>query len=526
MKFNLKAKAATTQNHEGEKAFVLTPEIELYALAVTSVLSDTFYTSAAEQVNRLRELISKCRPEFVAKLAIYTREQMYLRSIPLVLTVELAKTHSGDDLVSRLTERVVQRADEITELLAYYEIANGRTDKHELTTEQKEEATTAVPVRKQAKTLNRLSKQIQKGLAAAFNKFDEYQFSKYNRAGSIKLRDALFLVHPKAKDENQQAIFNRIATNSLQTAYTWETELSKIGQQKFADPEAKALAFRHKWEELIASNKMGYMALLRNLRNFLEAGVSTNLIEKVAQQLADSKEVQASKQLPFRFLAAYRELKAVDSPNTAMLLEALENAVKASVENLRGFNSQSAVLVACDVSGSMQQAISARSKVEWYDIGLMLGMLLQHKCQRVSTGIFGDSWKVINLPKSQILSNADELHRREGEVGYSTNGYLVIKYLVERKEVYNKVMIFTDCQLWNSNATGETIEKYWNQYVNLVPNAQLYLFDLAGYGTTPLNILRPDVFLIAGWSDKVFEVLEAVESGTNAVAFIEEKIQL
>ena len=121
----------------------------------------------------------------MAKLAVYVREKMHLRSIPLVLTVELAKQHNGDGLVSKLTNRVVQRADEITELLAYYAMAN---------------------VAKELKKLNKFSKQLQKGLADAFNKFDEYQFAKYNREAEVKLKDALFLVHPKAKDEAQQAI--------------------------------------------------------------------------------------------------------------------------------------------------------------------------------------------------------------------------------------------------------------------------------------------------------------------------------
>ncbi len=51
---------------------------------------------------------------------------------------------------------------------------------------------------------------------------------------------------------------------------------------------------------------MGYMALLRNLRNFDEAGVSDAVAGRVAERLADPAQVAKSRQLPMRFLSAYR----------------------------------------------------------------------------------------------------------------------------------------------------------------------------------------------------------------------------
>jgi hypothetical protein len=96
----------------------------------------------------------------------------------------------------------------------------------------------------------------------------------------------------------------------------------------------------------------------------------------------------------------------------------------------------------------------------------------------------------------------------------------VIKDLIERGKAVDKVMLFTDCQLWNSNG-NENIAGLWKQYKKIAPGAKLYLFDLAGYGNTPLNVQRDDVFLIAGWSDKVFDVLKAIEEGSNAVKMIE-----
>ena len=401
MFFNKKVKSPTkTINHAGASAYKMTPAQELYAAVVTATLSDKFYETGNGRLLRLRALVAQNDPIFVAKLAIYARERMHLRSVPLVLAIELAKIHRGDDLLSRLIGRVIQRADEITEMLAFYAQANERDG---------------------AKQLNRLSKQVQKGIVMAFNKFDAFQFAKYDRDGAaVKLRDALFLTHPVAKDAAQQAIFNQIATGTLETPYTWETELSALGQQKFANEAEKKAAFRAKWQELIDSGKLGYMAMLRNLRN-------------------------------------------------------------------------------------------------------MLGMLLNSKCRNVIAGMFGDTWKVIQLPGRNVLSNVQEFYRREGEVGYSTNGYLVIADLLKRQVPVDKVMLFTDCQLWNSQGTNETLMGLWMDYRKKVaPDAKLYLFDLAGLGNTPFD-LRQDqgVALIAGWSDKVFEVLDALENGETAVALID-----
>ena len=500
MKFNfLTKKKKTISNYENAIAFPLTAEYELYTAVVTTSLNATFYEKDTARLERIKALIQNSNPVFVAKLAVYARNEMHMRSVPLVLVVELAKIYSGDSLISKMIVSVIQRTDEITELLAYYQMANDRNG---------------------VKKLNRLSKQIQKGLAVSFNKFDEYQFAKYDRDGAVKLKDALFLIHPKAKDEAQQKLFNKIANDTLQTPYTWETELSKLGQLKYANEAEKQKASTQKWEDLIESNKIGYMALMRNLRNILEANVSGFHVMKVCDYLSNEKAVISSKQLPFRFLAAYRELKELKLKYTSMVLDALEDAVMISAKNIKGFDVNTSVVVACDVSGSMQKSISPRSKVMLYDIGLMLGMLIQSRSKNVVSGMFGDRWKIINMPKRSVLANVNEYYKREGEVGYATNGYLVLEDLIRRKEITDKVMLFTDTQMWNSNQGNNTFAGSWNRYKKIAPNAKLYLFDLAGYGQQPIDIQKNDVYLIAGWSEKVFDVLHALDDKSNALNYI------
>ena len=493
MKFNLSTKRKTEiRNHEGAKAYQMTPEFELYSAVVTASLDNRFYESGEDRVNRIVGLIQKVDPVFVAKLAVYTRKKMYLRSIPLVLVVELGKIHSGDSLISKTVEQVIGRADEITELLAYYQLANKRND---------------------VKKLNRLSKQLQKGLAASFNKFDEYQFAKYNRQKEVMLKDALFLVHPKAKDEKQQVLFDKIVNGTLDTPYTWEVEISAI-------PKHDIVAVKQKWTELIESGRLGYMALMRNLRNILQADVNMDILEKVGNRIADADQVRRAKQLPFRFLAAYRELEVLGGQFTgrkAFLMDSLEKAAMVSAENIKGFDLNTRVLLAADVSGSMYTAVSQRSKIRAFDIGLLLSMLMRSRSKNVITGIFGNRWKAVNMPVTNVLKNTQDLNKIEGSVGYATNGFKVIDYLRCNNLVMDKVMLFTDVQMWNSKRTDDSFAKSWKAYKKIAPNAKLYLFDLVGYGQSPLSLERDDVYLIAGWSDKVFDILNAIDEGESAL---------
>ena len=491
-KFSTKTRTSTrTKNHEGATAFSMTAEMELYSLVSTTVLDNQFYRSKSDVMSRMRELIKKVSPEFVGQLAVYARESMYLRTVPLVLAVELAKMKTEDGLVSKVTERVIQRADELYEILACYKSLNGRAE------------------------LKPVAKQIRKGIAKAFSKFDEYQFAKYNRDYEITLRDTLRICRPTPVDEAQSELFGKIKTGTLETPYTWETELSaQDGRSK-----------KEKWESLIESKKVNYMALMRNLRNILDAGVSIKHIEQVCEYLSNETAVAKSRQFPFRYLSAFRMLESNKSVHAEFVLDALEEAAKLSVSNVKliadGFN-----VIACDVSGSMQHTISEKSSVQMYDIGLLLGQLLKLKTKSSIVGIFGDEWKVKRFSSKSPLSNTMRLHDIEGEVGYSTNGWKVVKYLIDEGVKADRVFFFSDGQMWSDmgmgagysrNPSGSEFHDYWKTYKKVSPKSEAYFFDLQGYGNTPLSVMSGDVYFVSGWSDKVFDMLAAIREGSDAV---------
>ena len=170
----------------------------------------------------------------------------------------------------------------------------------------------------------------------------------------------------------------------------------------------------------------------------------------------------------------------------------------------------------------MFHSISLKSNVMLYEIGMLLSMLLKSKCENVVSGMFGSTWKVLDPPKDEILANTIAMQKREGEVGYSTNGYAVIAYLVNNSIKMDKVMMFTDLQMWNDAYHRYSIEQSWKKYREMYPEAKLYLFDLNGYGQSPIRLEKNNVSLIAGWNERVFDVLSAFDTGEDAVAAIKQ----
>lgn len=485
------------ENRAGGESYDVSPELELYSAVVTATLEGKYYESGSERLNRIRSLIEDVDDEFVAKLAGFTRNEMYLRSVPLVLVVELARVHTGDNLVSQAVNDVIQRPDEITELLGYYQKANGRTE------------------------ITPLSNQIKKGIRQSFHKFDEYQFSKWDDDNrQIRIRDAMFLTRPKPQDKAEDVLFEKIADDELEPPYTWEVELSEVGQQDFNSEEEKEQAFREKWEELIDSERLGYFALLSNLRNILEQEVSYEHIKKVADTISDEERVRRTRILPFRFFSAYKALKDVASTDANILLEALEDGAKIAFENVPLFDEETKAVIATDFSGSMRDTISEKGTLQQYEIGALLSRGLSQNLDRLITGIFATEWSTTNTNSDSILESTIQSANKIGLVGHGTHGHKVLEYLLENDVESDKLFFFSDVEFWTGR--GSSFMDLWNKYKGKYHDAELYMFDLAGHGESPVRMTQDDVYMISGWSEKVFEILENLQQGGETLDSVED----
>lgn len=487
-KFNKSPESTATLSHEGGVLYKSSHEFELYSLVVTELLEDKFYESTDKRTTRLRSLISQCDPEFVMKLAIYAREDMHLRSVPLFVLVTLHVTRPDVSMHKALT-RVIQRADEITEALACYDSLKTHGNK----------------------SIRPISHQIIKGVSSAFTKFDEYQFGKYNSKKSITLKDALRLTHPKPTSPEQSELYAKIANDSLATPYTWETELSAVGQG-LANDTLKQDAKRAKWEELIDSGKLGYMAILRNVRNMLDVSISVQHIEKVAAVLESPEQIAKSKQFPFRFYSAAKSLVHNTNPRASRIVSALDTALRLSAANIEFFAKTDSVLFACDLSGSMQSPLSSKSDMEYIEVGAVLASIAQESVRYYSTVAFASSMRYVQLIPGSPLLNTTVILKDGYKLGGGTDFQQVLEELLRNpgRAGFDKVCVFTDCQI---NSLGYDVMTLWNKYKKLHPTSKLYVFDLSGYGLKLAPDGNTSVTQVSGWSDKVFDMVNYIENG-------------
>lgn len=354
----------TVRTHEGAKAKRITDEQQLRRSVMACMLWEKeFYENGNTIANRIVELVPKVGEEKCSQIAIEARKEQNLRHVPLLITSAMAKNGMK---VRETVASVVNRVDELSELLAVHAVING------------------VDTNKVKKVL---SAQMKKGLADAFNKFDEYQFSKYvGKMNDIKLRDAMFMVHPKPKTDKQAKVFEKIASDELGTADTWESNLSS-GKSK-----------KDTFEDQLKEGKLGYLALLRNLRNMVEAGVDEKLVKD-----AIKARKGAGKVLPFRFVAAARHAPKFEKE--------LDKALQANLENSEQLEGKTIVLV--DVSASMKSPISFKSDMNRMDAAATLGAVVPAEDLEVYTF----SWETKQVPPRKGMAGVDAIINSQSHRG-------------------------------------------------------------------------------------------------------------
>lgn len=348
MRLNTKIKSTET-THEGAPAFPhFTPLQQLRRSVMSCLLWEReFYEDGQTIAERIEDLAGKVGPRELGALAIEARSKFNLRHAPLLLLAVLAKTGRGTSVVSETIAETIQRADELSEFLAIY-WRKGKT-----------------PV----------SKQVKLGLAKAFQKFDAYRLAKYNRDGAIKLRDVLFLIHAKPKDKEQEALWKKLADGTLPAPDTWEVALSGGADKKAT------------WERLIREEQLGYLALLRNLRNMTQADVDEALIREAIEARRGARRV-----LPFRYVAAARVCPQLEP--------SIDKALLAAIEELPALPGKTIVLV--DVSGSMNERLSAKSDMKRIDAAAALASIIRGDLRVITF-----SQRAVEVPARRGMAGID-----------------------------------------------------------------------------------------------------------------------
>jgi hypothetical protein len=443
----------------------MAPELELTHAVLTTFLEDKFYESGNDRIKRIQALVKACQPQFVANLAIVARKEFNLRSVTHVLLGELSKIHRGDSTVMNAIIDSTVRVDDLTELVSYV----------------------GTP----------LPKQVKRGVRNAILKFNRYQLAKYKGEGKgVSLVDLFNLTHPKTKHANaeQRKAWKDLIEGNLKSFDTWETEISNAKDDK---------ARTKIWENLIKEDKMGYMALLRNLNNLVKYGVSDKVIDLAAKKLSSAEEVAKSKQLPFRFVTAYDNVSG-----SRKLMDAIAEAMEHALSNVPVLSGKT--LIAVDSSGSMQGECMKKAAI--------FAAALVKSNPNADLILYDTAVKEFNKFNSKTplidLSKGIE----QAAMGGGTETSLVFWYAGNKKVAYDRVIIISDNQSW-SEGYGASVQDYYTAYkAQFKINSFVYAIDIQGHGTTDLKGGR--VFYLTGWSDRLLDFIGRAEEGDTLVDYI------
>ncbi|HWA25294.1 MAG TPA: TROVE domain-containing protein [Lacunisphaera sp.] len=450
-----------TVNLAGGRAFKQTAKLELVSVLLTTFLEDEFYRKQSDTIARIRALITEAGdPRFAAKAALYARHTHGMRSVSHVVAGELAKTVKGAPWTKRFHAQVVRRPDDVTEILAYYLAAHGRP----------------VP------------NSLKKGLGAALARFDEYQLAKYRRDhGAFKLVDAVNLVRPPSTPA-----LAKLVKGELAPAETWETKLTQAGGAETAAEVAAAKA--DAWAGLVRERKLGYLALLRNVRNILTH--APEVAGELARQLADANAVRRALVFPFQFLSAVEVLKQGNLPEAARLMDALNEAVDHSLANVPQFEGRT--LVALDSSGSM----AGRPQV----IGSLFAATLV-KATGADLMLFSDDARYVSLNRRDTTLTA------AASIPFISGGTNFNAIFERANRTYQRIVILSDMQGWIGGGAPVASFAAYQRLFSVEP--RVYSFDLKGHGT--MQFPQERVYALAGWSDRVFDIMQKLDRDPSAL---------
>jgi len=390
MRTNTPSRRGSVRTHEGAPAVAaLKPQTQLRRSVLSCLLwEDQFYEDGQTIAERIVANAERVKPDVLAALAIEAREVFHLRHAPLLLLEVLSRTGKGDRLVANTVVRVVQRADELGELIAIHHKLGGKR---------------MIPA------------QMRKGLARAFAKFDAYALAKYDRDVAVKLRDVLRLVRPTPKDAAQSALWKQVKDRTLTPPDTWEVALSG-GADK-----------RETFERLIREGKLGYLALLRNLRNMVQARVDVDLVREAIV----ARKGGAQRVYPFRYVAAARAAPQFEPY--------LDQALCEAIAELPVFAGKTIVLV--DVSGSMDAALAHKSDMRRIDAAAALGAIVPGDVR-----VFAFSDRVVEVPPRRGMAGVDAIVRSLPHGGT----YLGAAVKEINRLAHNRLIVVTDEQSHDS----------------------------------------------------------------------------
>lgn len=500
---------------QGGRGFSYDSRTDLFTLCVGSLMSgsDSFYESGKLRDVRLATLTHDVASTldgfaWLCRFVPYLRNTLGMRTAAVMVAVEAAYKASQVGFGSaeftprRVIDASVARADEFAEVIGYHRARYGRT----------------------------IPSYIKRGLSDAMNRvLTEYSFLKYDGSrDAMRIGFIISLIHPSPKDPAQSDLY-RYALARFHNGASASVDMSRLPMVAARDaanriPSKDRLAIARSpefpdflrksgmtWENVagwletklsakdweLVIPQMGYLALLRNLRNFDDAGISDAAARKVGDILSDPDNVRKSKVFPYQFLTAYRAAE-----ETMRWAQPLASALDNSLSNVPELKGDS--LIAVDTSGSMGSMVSGKSSVACVEIGALMGTALRAKNPGSTLVAFADDAYEVQLPTQRnVLRNVQHIRNELGRVGYGTNVRSALAHFDPTR--HRRIIILSDMQ-----------DAYGIYGARSIPESvPVYSFNLAGYAGGIIDTSKPNRFVVSGFTDAAFTMIDQIEHGRS-----------
>jgi len=529
------AQSTNTVNEAGGTAYSMENRAALAQLASTGCISNTFYSTAQNQLDKVKKLIESVTKEeggtkFLAQLAVYSRQSAFMKDMPALIMSFLAfyDKERYEQTFSRVIDNPKMLRNHV-QIVRSGQI-NGKV---------------SLP--------HAMRRQIRNWFRTTPN---EVVFKTVGSNPSMA--DIIKMVHPKPYNKEQEATFAYVLGNKPITGKLYGanvTDLPKLvkdyeackaailsNEYSFAEiPNVPfqmldSLGLKDEHWKIIAKNAKWQMTRM-NLNTFNRHKVfeDKKMIDMVANRLCDKDLVKYSRSFPYQLFTAY--LNATEVPQK--IKTALHKAMELSIENIPEVSGD--VYVFVDVSGSMGSSITG-------DFGRRVGSSM--RCIDVAA-LIGASFLRRNpdakiIPFDNVLHNNIKLNPHDSvftiakqlsaHYGGGTNCSLGTRALaagLSSKQIENVdlVIYVSDNESWINSSRGygygrqtQTLES-WNEIKKKCPHAKMVCIDLQPYTSTQAQ--APDdgksILNIGGFNDQVFTVISKfIESGNDTKYWVDE----
>lgn len=479
-KFNAKSTPAMAESYEGATLYEKSLEEEWVNFIFSSLMQDGFYESANEQMERYTDLtkrmIEKYGPVFAAKAACFSRNELGLRSISEYTAALLNDYQFGTK--REFYKHYFRRPDGVAEVFAAIQ-SLGQKRSHALV----------------------------RGAGDYLSSLGEYQISKYKMEGKeFNLFDLINITHAHS------AAIDAYKKGTLGAADTWENRISNAGSKEKRDEN---------WREMVENYKLGYLALIRNLNNIVEAAPSIAWLERyVCPQVENREAIKRSLVFPYQIYTAYKYLNQAPM----CIMAALDKAFRISVSNMPELEGASAIVL--DVSDSMSRFISDKSYISIKEAGAVYAAAILHANPNSCFIKFGDRAKTMMVSFKSNMFDLIDAMVDNGGCGFGTDIVPAMHLLEDTGKDFKRVFLISDMQVmaehrgsWWGNYSGSPVSAV-NRYLADHADTHIYSFDLGNYHT---QVASPDsgrITLMTALNEKVFDMIRLREQGTSLIDII------